>query len=472
MWFRPSPLPRDTRLVALIVASAFFMQTLDSAILTTSLPQMAQTFGVRPVEMSAAITVYLLCNAALIPVAAWLAERFGARVVLGGAIALFTLASVGCALAPGVGSFLVARAVQGGAGALMMPVGRMVVLRQAEKRHLLEATALITWPGLIGPVIGPVLGGAITAWLDWRWNFWINLPIGLVGVWLVRRHIPDVRAREPGAFDHRGALLTGAALVCVMLGLEVASQQQLPWAWTLALIAVGLAIGAVALRHLQRHPRPLLNLAVFRVPTFALCSLSAGTCSRVAIAATPFLLPLLFQVGFGWSAAASGSLVMAYFAGNLAMKSVTTPVLRRFGFRPVLVANGVALGASVMACSLLGPDTPLWLLLPLLVLAGLTRSMQFTSLNTLSFADLEDRLRGTAATISSMLHPINAMLGTALAAGLLNLAMAASDRTTLALADFRWAFLLCGGLGVAGGLAYLRLHPQAGHEVSGRGAPA
>lgn len=465
-----SSLPRDTRLIALIVASAFFMQTLDSAILTTSLPQMAQTFGVRPVEMSVAITVYLLCNAALIPASAWLAERFGARTVLAGAIALFTAASVACALAPTLVTFVLARAVQGSAGALMMPVGRMVVLRQAEKRHLLEATALITWPGLIGPVIGPVLGGAITAWLNWRWNFWINLPIGLLGFWLVRRHVPDVRAAEPGSFDHVGALWSGVALVLIMFGLEIASQQA-SWAWPLALVGGGLGAGVQAWRHLHRHPRPLLNLAVFRVPTFAVCSLSAGTCSRVAIAATPFLLPLLFQVGFGWSAATSGGLVMAYFAGNLAMKSVTTPLLRRFGFRSVLVVNGVALGLSVMACGLLGPLTPWPLLLALLVAAGLTRSMQFTSLNTLSFADLEDRLRGTAATISSMLHPINAMLGTALAAALLNGAMAIDERSQLLLADFRWAFLVCGALGVLGGLSYLRLHPQAGHEVSGRSAP-
>lgn len=465
------PLPRETRLIALIVASAFFMQTLDSSILATSLPQMALSFGVQPVALSVGITVYLLTAAACVPASAWVADRFGARNVFGGAIALFTLASIACANADSLLGFTLARAVQGVGGALMMPVGRMVVIRQADKRHLIEATAFITWPALIGPVVGPVLGGFLTSWLSWRWNFWINLPFGLLALALTWRFIPNHRPAQRRAFDRVGAVLTGVALVCLLYGLEMVSQQSGQGAWATGLIALGLLAGGLSWRHLSQHPTPLLNVSVFKVPTFALCNLSAGTAARVCISATPFLLPLLFQLGFGWSAAASGAMVMAYFAGNLAMKSVTTPTLRRFGFRPVLLVNGLGVGLSLLACALFTPDTPLWAIVPVLVLAGLTRSMQFTSLNTLSFADLDDRLRGSAATLTSMLQQCTSMLGTALGALLLNLSLQAHGRTQLALVDFHWAFAACGLLGLLGALGFLRLPAHAGHELSGHAKP-
>jgi EmrB/QacA subfamily drug resistance transporter len=467
----PSALPRDTRLIALIVASAFFMQTLDSAILATSLPQMARSFGMPPVALSVGITVYLLTAAACVPLSAWVADRFGARNVFGGAIALFTLASIACASADSLLAFTLARAVQGVGGALMMPVGRMVVLRQADKRHLLEATAFITWPALIGPVIGPVLGGLITSWLNWRWNFWINLPFGLLAMALTWRFIPNHRKAERPAFDRVGAVLTGITLVCLLYGLELVSQQSGQGGWAAGLIALGLTTGVLSWRHLQVHPAPLLDVSVFRVPTFALCNLSAGTAARVCISATPFLLPLLFQLGFGWSAAASGAMVMAYFAGNLAMKSVTTRTLRRFGFRPVLLVNGLGVGLSLLACALFSPSTPLWFIVPVLVLAGLTRSMQFTSMNTLSFADLDDRLRGSAATVTSMLQQCTSMLGTALGALLLNVSLQAHGRSQLALVDFQWAFAVCGLLGLLGALGFLRLPAHAGHELSGHAKP-
>lgn len=467
---RPA-LPRETRLIALIVASAFFMQTLDSAILTTSLPQMALSFGVQPVALSVGITVYLLTAAACVPASAWVADRFGARNVFAGAIALFTLASIACANADSLWAFTLSRAVQGVGGALMMPVGRMVVIRQADKRHLIEATAFITWPALIGPVIGPVLGGFITSWLNWRWNFWINLPFGLMAMALTWRFIPNHRPAQRAPFDKQGAALTGLALVCLLYGLELVSQQSGQGAWAGGLIAAGLVAGGLAWRHLQRHPSPLLKLSVFQIPTFALCNLSAGTAARVCISATPFLLPLMFQLGFGWSAAASGAMVMAYFAGNLAMKSVTTATLRRFGFRPVLLANGLGVAASLGACALFTPTTPWWAMVPVLVLAGLTRSMQFTSMNTLSFADLDDALRGSAATITSMLQQCTSMLGTALGALLLNVSLQAHGRSQPAMVDFHWAFAFCGFLGLVGALGFLRLPAHAGHELSGHARP-
>ncbi|PDQ18963.1 MFS transporter [Mesorhizobium sanjuanii] len=455
------------RRVALIVAVAFFMQLLDSTIISTSLPQMGQSFGVPAVAMSIGITVYMLTMAVFVPLSGWLADRFGARNIFLIAIALFTMASVACGVSGNLTQFVAARAVQGLGSALMTPVGRILVLRNAPKSELLNATALITWPALFAPVVGPVLGGFITTYLSWHWNFFINIPLGVAGLGLVARFIPGDREAETRPLDWPGFLLTSVGLASMLYGLERIAHPEDGALPTVALLGAGILVGWVAVRHLARTQHPLLDLTAFKVQTFAISTLTAGTVFRVAINATPFLLPLLFQVGFGLSPVDAGLMILAYFLGNLGMKTATTPTLRRFGFRLVLIVNGVIASLSIMACAAISPQTPQALVVALMLIAGLTRSMQFTALNTLAFADVTASQRSSAATLSSMLQQVAMLFGVAVAAALLNLSQIARGGPALDLIDFRLAFLAIGAIGLVAALRFLALPASAGAEVSG-----
>lgn len=459
-----------SRRTALIVAAAFFMQGLDGAIINSSMPQMAASFGVEPTDLSIGITAYLLATAAVLPLGGWLADRFGARRVFAAAIVVFTLASLACGLSPDLVSFTVARTVQGIGGALMAPVGRAVVLRNASKAELMAATAVITWPALTAPVLGPALGGFITTWASWHWNFLLNVPLGVAGFALVLAFIPDTRPEERMPLDRPGFLLSATALVLLLYGLEAFAHAGSDWRGPALLTGAGLAVGAAAVWHLRRTATPLLDLTCFSAPTFAATTLTAGTLCRIAVNATPFLLPLLFQIGFGFDAWQAGLMVLVYFAGNLGMKPVTTPILRRWGFRRVLVVNGVLSGAAILACGFLEPGTPMELAVPILFAAGLTRSMQFTAQNTLTFADIGARQRAAASTLSSVSQQVSTCLGVALAAFLLDGVQALRGLAALPPADFRFAFGICGAVGMVGALLFLRLQPHAGGEVSGHRA--
>ncbi|MGF6174577.1 MFS transporter [Ensifer sp. 4252] len=458
---------RNSRIVALVVAIAFFMQMLDGTIVITSLPQMAASFGVQPVAMSIGITVYMLTMAAFIPLSGWLGDRFGARNVFLVAISIFTLASLFCGLSESLGQFIAARAVQGIGGALMTPVGRIIVLKNARKSELVGAIALITWPALIAPVVGPLLGSVITTWLSWHWNFLINIPIGLVGLALVLRFVPDQREEEARRLDVKGFLLSATSLTLVLAGLEAFVHGTANAPAIVLLLATGAAIGVMATRHFKAIANPLLDLSALKVQTFAMSTLSAGTACRVAINATPFLIPLLFQVGFGLNPIQTGIYVLAYFAGNLAMKTATTPLLRRFGFRTILVCNGLLASLAIGACAMLSTETPELLTLLLLFAAGLFRSMQFTALNTLGFADINSSQRSSASTLSSMLQQVAMLMGVAVAAAVLNLSQALRGGEAAALSDFRWAFLVVATIGIVSSLRFLGLPREAGAEVSG-----
>lgn len=458
--------PFAARRVALIVAAAFFMQNLDGAIINTSLPQMARTFGVRPADLNIGITAYILSTAAFVPLSGWVADRLGPKRVFAGAIVVFTLASIACGLSQDLWQFTAARAIQGLGGALMTPVGRMVVLRNAEKSDLLAATALITWPALIAPVVGPVLGGFITTYVNWRWNFLLNGPLGVAGMALVLAFIPNSRDAGRSRFDVPGFLLTASSLIALLAGFQGLVQGR-DWVWPILAVAAGLGLGAVSIVHLRRAASPLLELSSFKARTFAIATLDAGNVFRITIAATPFLLPLMFQLAFGLSAWLAGLYVLAYFGGNLLMKTVTTPALRYFGFRTVLIANGVLAGAAMIACAFLTPATSTVIVVAVLLIAGLTRSMQFTALATLAFADIEPHQRASSATLSSMVQQVGVGVGVAVAAILINLSEAWRGAAHLALADFRFAFLVVGGVALAASLLFLRLAPDAGAEVSG-----
>ena len=459
------------RNVALVVAATLFMQFLDGVIIVTALPRMASDFGVQTLEMSLGVTIYMLAVAVCIPAAAWLSDRFGARRVFLAAIAVFTLTSIGCGLAQDLGQFALARALQGAGSSVLFPVGRIIVLRTAAKSEIVPAIGLTIWPALFAPVIGPALGGFITEFISWHWNFWINIPLGIVGMVLVYAIVPPDTEFRNRPFDAPGFVLTGVTLGCLLYGFDALVQGTLP-AWVAgALIVAGFAVGAAAVAWLLRVEHPLIDLRTLRIRTFAATDAKAGAILRTAINATPFLLPLMFQVAYGMDALSAGGLVLVYFLGNLVIKSVTTPALRRFGFRSILTVNGVLAGLSVVACGFVGPQVPYLLTAVVLFIAGATRSMQFTALATLAFADVDSGQRSSATTISSMSQQLSMVFGVAVAAGCLNLSQMWRGAPELGVVDFQIAYAVMGAVIVACSLQLLTLERNAGAEVSGhRGA--
>lgn len=442
------------------------METLDSTIVTTSLPAIARSFGQPTLALTSIVTVYMVAMVAFVPTAGWASARFGARRLFAGAIGVFTLASLACGVSASYEVLLVARLVQGAAAAFMSPVGRLVVLREAPKAYIINAIGLIVWPGLIAPVIGPPLGGFITTYSSWRWIFLVNIPVGLLGVLLVLRFVPADARERYAPLDLIGFILSGFALATLIHGLSLAGHPDARAIDFGAYILVGIALGAVAVRHAMRHPTPMLDLRAIRVPTFALCTISAGFLARTAISMTPFLLPLMFQIGFGETALQAGVMLLVYMAGNLSMKSVTTPILRRFGFRDVLRLNGMLCVASLIACGMLSPATPAVLSCVILFVAGMTRSMHFTSTSTLTFADVSDKDRPGASTLAAMAQQFASVLGVAVAAFSLGVSQSLGGGAPLALVDFQHSLYAAAAL-VAIAIAWLsRLPADAGIELS------
>jgi EmrB/QacA subfamily drug resistance transporter len=460
---------RFSRRIPLIVAAAFFMETLDGTIVTTALPAIAQSMHRPALSLTPGISVYLLAVAVFVPTAGWASERVGARRLFASAVALFTLASLCCAASPTPALFFAARVTQGAAAAFMSPVGRLVVLRETARQHIIEAIAIITWPALIGPVVGPALAGLITTYASWRWIFLINLPIGMLGVWLVLRVIPDHRSHSAARFDLPGFVLTAAALALLIEGLTNAAEPGgNAVGLGLALTAAGVLFGLAAVRHALHHRAPMLDLRAVRVPSFAMSTVSAGMLARMAIQATPFLLPLMFEIGFAMPPLGAGVMLLIYMTGNLAMKSMTTPVLRRFGFARVLFVNGCLCALTICACGALSPGTGRALTWAILLLAGMTRSMHFTTVNTLAFADIAPAARAGASTLSAMGQQLASTLGVAFAALALALSQYARAAHGPALVDFRHALWAAASLMLIATLWTMRLPRDVGAEVSGR----
>lgn len=456
--------------LALLVASAFFMEFLDGTIITTALPSMAQSLGTTAVGLHIGITAYLLAVAVFILPGGWVADRLGARTVFTGAVAVFTAGSVLCGLATSVEGFVAARVVQGLGGAMMVPVGRLVVLRTTERHDLMRVTALLTWPGLTAPLLGPPLGGLIAEHLSWRWIFLVNLPLGLAGVGWALRLVPRLAGGERRPFDGVGFGLGATSLLCAVGAIDLLGRGVVPWLAVASLAGVAGVAGLLLRRQARRHPHPMLDPAPLRVATFRMV-ITNGTGIRVLISAMPFLLPLLFQLGFGFDAVRAGLLTMALFAGNIGMKPLTSPILRRCGFRNVLVGNGVLQGATMLACAALTPATPTAVVVALLVVSGASRSLQFTALNTLAFADVPKPLMSAANILFSVAFQLAIGLGVALGA----VALRASghllgDGAVPSLATFHGAFGIVGVLTVVTALAGLRMAGDAGASVSGRAA--
>jgi len=453
------------RLISLIVAAALFMQNLDSTVIATALPTMAHAFGADPVHMNVALTAYLFSVALFVPASGWMADRYGTRHVFRAAIAVFTLGSVFCGLAQTLPFLIAARVVQGAGGAMMLPVGRLILLRTVPKERLISAMAWVTMPALIGPVIGPPLGGFIVEYANWRWIFYINVPIGVLGVIFAGFWVPN--RREPsGRFDFPGLILSGAALAAFLAVLELAGRSILP-GWQVGAIAVvGVGSAALYIVHSRGQARPLLDFTLMRLPSFAI-SVYAGSLFRVGIGAIPFLLPMLLQLGFGRSAVASGMVTFAAAAGAIISKPGTQIMLRNFGFRRVLVVNGIvsALGLAVYAA--FRADWPVWTLYAVLLVTGYLRSLQFTAYNTIAYAEVPPARMSAATTLYSALQQISLTVGIPISAFVLHFVR--GGHTVPLPADFSAAFLVVAGISFLSGPVSLLLPRNAGAEMSGRG---
>jgi EmrB/QacA subfamily drug resistance transporter len=457
--------------ISLLVAGAFFMENLDSTVIVTAIPQMADSFHVAPVALSLGVSAYILSMAVLIPASGWLADRFGGKTIFATAIVIFTLASMLCGLSTDLPFFVLARVLQGIGGAMMVPVGRLVVLRAAKKEEIIGAIALIVWPGLAAPVLGPPLGGFITTYFSWHWIFFLNAPLGAVALCFALRLVPQGELAEK-PFDWPGFVLTGAACFALMLGIQLLSLTDPPVAWIAALLIGGLAVGIGAVWLERRRPHPLIDLYALRFKSFSLTVLG-GTLFRAAIGAVPFLLPLLFQIGFGLDAFVSGLLVLAVFAGNIVMKIFTTGTLNRFGFRRVLLVNGFLNAAVLLACALIDRATPVPVILGLLFVSGLTRSMQFTTLSTIAYAEVPQEQMSGANTVQNVIQPVGFALGIAVAALALRVAglLFPSGTPVLTMPQFHTAFVIIGLIALAGVFDTLGLAAGAGDELRRIPAP-
>ncbi|MDR6972806.1 MFS transporter [Leifsonia shinshuensis] len=452
-----------SRGLALLVAATFFMENLDGTIIQTAAPTMAREFGVAPAELSIAMVAYLLAVAAGIPATGWLSTRIGVRPVLLTAIVVFTVASVLCAFAPTLTLLTLARVLQGIGGALMVPVGRLAVLSETEPRDLLDAIAYLTWPALIAPVIAPALGGILTDTVGWRWIFLINVPLGIAAVIAGLRLIPHSEPQRGAPFDLRGYLAIAFALVLLTAGAEALSADDplLEVVGAVAIVAsAGMVWANIATSRERAHA--LFDWSVLRRSTFRAGNLGGGV-YRMIITGAPFLFTLLFQLAYGWSATVAGLLVIAVFVGNLGIKPFTTPLIRRFGFRRILIWSN-ALGMLVLlAFVAIGPEAPVALLVLLLIVSGVFRSIGFSAYNTLQFADIEPDETTNANTLASALQQVAVALGLAVVAVFVRASTAVSEGLTgSALPGYHWAFALAAALLLLPLVGALRLPHDAG----------
>lgn len=460
--------PTRIELIALITSSAFFMEMLDATIMAPAIPHMARSFNAQPVELSSGLAVYLLTVATLIPASSWLADRFGARTTFAIAIAIFTIASVMCGLSQSVTQFTIARMFQGIGGALMSPVGRIEVLRRAEKPQLLRVMALLTWPGLTALALGPLLGGFITTYLSWHWIFFINIPLGLFGITMVLIFFDRGTTQDKRPFDALGLVLNGAAMAALLYAIEHLSHGDYTWP-SFAIAGLGLVLGVLAVRRAFSHHSPLLPLDALKVETFNVCAAKGGMAFRLMVGGSGFMLPLMFQVGLGYDAAMSGILMFVYLGGDLFAKLLANQVVRKVGFRNVLLYTSILIALSTLGIALFDVGTSLWLMFAVLFVSGLIRSIQFTALSSLSFADVPQNLISSASTLSSMFMQLGFGVGVSLAAALINLATYFSPTPggQTSLFDLKVAIALSAILPLIAFFSYIRVPAHVGAEISG-----
>jgi EmrB/QacA subfamily drug resistance transporter len=459
--------------VTALIASAFFMENLDGTIIATALPQMARSFHVGAVNLNIGMTAYLLTLAVFIPISGWVADRFGARTVFAAAIGIFTLSSLLCGLAHTLTQFTLMRILQGLGGAMMVPVGRLIVLRNTPKDKLTQAIAYITWPGLSALVLGPPLGGFITTYASWHWIFFLNLPIGAVALILTLLWIENVRTGATHPFDWLTFVLAGVASSGTVYAMEKLGGDGMHWQAPSLILALSLISGLLAVAAARRKPTTsFIDIESLRLKTYAL-SIYGASAFRIAVSVLPFLLPLMFQIVFGLSAFHSGLYLLALFAGDFSMKAIVIQVLRRFGFRRILIVNGTITAASIVLCATFTPATPPALILLLLYLHGAFRSMQFTCMTTLSYSEIQPEHMSRANGFLSAVMQLSLGMGIAVGAITLRLIAHAHGHSAAVpqLRDFHDAILLMSILALGPVFNSFGLPPNAGAATSGHRHP-
>ena len=442
------------------------MQMLDATVVTTAMPAMAESLGTDPVSMNITITAYLLAAAVFVPISGWAADRFGAKRMFMASVIVFTLSSLTCALSGTLGELVAWRVVQGMGGAMMVPVGRILLVRGIPKHDLLRVMAFLSIPGLIGPIIGPPLGGFMVTYATWHWIFLINLPIGLIGLWMVTRHVNELPAPAvKPRLDIIGFLLTAVCMATLVGAFEMRGHTGLSSPWLiLMLIMAGLLCGWLYVQHAKKHPDPIIDLSLMQIPTFRATVLAGNLC-RFTVGATPFLLALLMQVGFGMSPLASGMITFASAAGALLMKFVVTPILQTWGYRRVLAINAVLTGVSLGLCATFQSTTGALVMIGMILVAGCFRSLQFTAINSLGYADINEQKTSRASGFIAMAQQLGLSLGIGVAAGTLNLSMLFRGSESLSDVDVRIGLVVVGLACASACLSFLRLPANAGQSL-------
>ncbi|MGB7077942.1 MAG: MFS transporter [Xanthobacteraceae bacterium] len=460
------PPPYD-RIVPLIVATALFMDNMDSTVISTSLPAIARALGTNPLALKLAVTSYLLSLAIFIPASGWTADRFGARNVFRTAIGVFVLGSICCAASHTLPQFVAARIVQGVGGAMMTPVGRLIMVRSIHKRHLLNAMSLVTMPALIGPICGPPLGGFITTYASWHWIFLINVPIGLLGIVLATRYIANVHVERHDPFDFVGFVLSGLGIAGLAFGLSAMGLEFLPTWVVVALIGVGVLSSVGYVIHAKRTPAPILDLTLLNLPTFR-ASIYGGFLFRLGIGALPFLLPLLLQVGFHLTPFQSGLITFTTALGSMFMKAAVTSVLGRFGYRTVLLYNALISSVFLAACATFVQGMPYAAMIVILLSGGFFRSLQFTSINTIAYAEIDPPRMSRATAMVAAAQQLSLSTGVAVGALVVEITLRLKHSPAMGINDFPPAFLFVALLAASAALIFARLPANAGAELSGR----
>ena len=452
-------------LIPLVVAAGFLMEQLDATIITTAIPDIAASLGETPLHLNLAITSYVLSLAIFIPISGWIADRFGMRNVICAAFLLFTLGSALCGVATSLPMLIATRILQGLGGAMMNPVGRLILFRSFPKSELIRAMSYVAIPSMLGPTIGPLLGGVITTYANWRWIFLVNIPFGLLATAIAWRTVANQRGAAPSRFDLPGFLLVGLGLVILQTVLETAGRDQVSLPAQLTLAILGIALMLVFVWYARRRAAPVLDLALFKIRSFRIGSLAGGL-SRIGINVPPFLLPLMFQLGFGLSPVQSGSLTFVISIAAAFIRPITARLLRIFGFRRLLLVNSVASAAMIAVFALFDATTPHAVLIIAMMLFGIVRNTQFNSVQLLSYVDIPGARLSQATSLGSVVQQLTMGLGVSLSAAILGALGTAGSPPTVA--EFQHVFLVVALLPLLAIPGFLTLKPADGAEVSGR----